>query len=1162
MRIRFLLSLVVILFFGSCELKRQDTLFRLLPADHTGIDFSNELSNVDSLLALSFEYLYNGSGVAIADINNDGLQDVFFTGNKVSSKLYLNKGGMQFEDITPSAQLNTKGKWASGISTVDINEDGWMDFYICIGGMVKDSAARSNLLFINQKNNTFKEEAARFGLNDQGYSNQATWLDYDKDGDLDVYVLTTALDPYNWKEYKPRRLNAEAPSTDKLYRNNGDQTFTDVSKEAGITIEGYGLGIGVCDINQDGWADLYIANDFLSNDVFYVNNQDGTYTDRMEDYIEHSSRNGMGTDLQDFNNDGWTDIVVLDMLPPSNLRQKTMFGSANYDKFKLGQERGYQKQYARNTLQLNNGIGKFSEIGQLAGVSKTDWSWSALFADFDNDGWQDLVITNGYRKDITNMDFATYSRQIASSPFGTEETKRVQMMEKLESLTEIKLPNYLYKNTGKLKFEDKSKDWGFDLASYSNGMAYADLDNDGDLDLVINNIDQAAFVYENTLSEKAGQNNYLRIKLKGTKENPFGLGAKIYIKQDGLNQSRYVSPVRGYLSSVENDIHFGLGTSNTIETLEIIWPDGRTESLSNISANQVITFEHTNASGAVAQLDKASNLLFTALDSIHFPIHLHQEDDFVDFKIQPTLPQKHSQNGPGLAVGDVNADGLEDFFVGGSRNYSGTLFLQSKNGSFIPGKKTFDSKFEDMGCLFFDADGDKDLDLYVVSGGSSFQKNLPLYQDRLYLNDGLGNFELSSSALPPITASGASVAACDFDKDGDLDLFITGRVKAGEFPKPAKNYLLQNNSSSNNVKFTDITPDQLSEIGMVTSVLWTDFDNDNWTDLMLVGEFMPITLVKNNEGAFENNKPQTIANSGGWWNSLAAADFDKDGDIDYIAGNLGTNAFYNASPEEPVCIYGKDFDKNGRIDPVMCHYVDGKNYITHSRDMLIEQINSMKGRFKTYTEFGQSTFEKSFTKEELADAYVVKSETFKTSYIENIGGGKFKLTPLPYEAQVAPVFGIQSGDFDDDGNEDVLMVGNSFASNITIGDYDASKGILLKGDGTGSFSASPNKDHGFYLERDAKALSKIKTAENKYTFIASRNNDYLKAFNWNSTQTIIPLNIDDAYALLIDKNGKSFKREFHWGSTYLSQSSRSTSVGKNVQSIVIVNNRGEERKIK
>lgn len=1157
---RFCFTAFILFGLFSCQKQEQSTLFKLLPSSHTGVDFANTLANVDSLLALSFEYLYNGSGVATGDINNDGLPDLFLTGNKVSSRLYLNKGNLQFEDITESAGVNTLGKWASGITMADVNSDGWLDIYVCVGGMVKDSLDRANILFINQKDNTFKDLAPEYGLADLDYSTQAAWLDYDMDGDLDLYLLTTALDPYSWKEYKPRRINGEAPSTDKLYRNNGDNTFTNVSSEAGILIEGYGLGLGVCDINKDNWPDIYVANDFLSNDVFYINNQDGTFTDRMDDYIEHSSRNGMGTDLQDFNNDGHTDIVVLDMLPKSNLRQKTMFGSANYDKFQLGQERGYQKQYPRNTLQLNNGTGKFSEIGQLAGISKTDWSWSALFADFDNDGWQDLVISNGYRKDITNMDFATYSRQVAASPFGTEETKRKQMMEKLESLPEIKLPNYVYKNVGELRFEDKSKDWGFDLASYSNGMAYADLDNDGDLDMVINNIDQPTFVYENTLNTTSQENNYLRIQLKGPAPNPMAIGAKIEIRFEDHKQFRYVSPYRGYLSSVEPAIHFGLGSTSTVDEILITWPDQSIQKLKDIPANQTITVEQKNAINEARVEAAESKTLFKTVASHLLPPYKHVEEDFVDFKIQPTLPQKHSQNGPGIAVGDVNGDGRDDFFIGGSRNYPGQLFIQIAGGKFELSDAKFDEQYEDMGALFFDVEGDNDMDLYVVSGGSSPQRNYPLYQDRLYINNGKGAFTLANNALPEISESGASVSAQDYDNDGDLDLFVTGRVKAGAYPMPAKNYLLENKSNNEDIQFENVTPKSIESIGMVTSVLWTDFNNDNWMDLLLAGEFMPITFVKNEEGKF--NAPIQLKDSHGWWNSLAADDFDKDGDIDYVAGNLGLNTFYEASPQTPVCIYAKDFDRNGRIDPVMCHYVEGKNYIAHSRDMLIEQINSMKGRFKTYTDLGEATFDKSFTRDEIKDAYVVKSETFQSSYIENLGAGNFTIKALPLEAQVAPIFGMQCEDFNGDGNNDILMVGNSFASNITIGNYDACKGVLLLGDGNGHFKNQPNRESGFYVERDAKALSKIQTDQSHYIYLASRNNDELKAHEWQSRNQIVPINKNERFALIAKDDGTSYKKEFYWGATYLSQSSRSFVLPNDVKSVQIFDHTGKSRTVK
>ncbi len=1132
----FFLFVITLIFFSSCGKDKSNTQFQLLSAAQSGIDFSNDLSNADSLIAVSFEYLFNGSGVAVADFNQDGLSDIFFTANMKPSALYLNEGNLKFKDITATSQINTSNKWASGAVVTDINQDGYPDIYICVGGLSTDKEKRANLLYINQKNNTFTEEAAAYGLDDSGYSINAAFLDYDQDGDLDLYLLTTELDPYNWTDFRPRRINGQAPNTDRLYRNNGDQTFTNVSKEAGIQIEGYGLGIALCDLNKDNKTDIYIANDFLSNDIIYINNGDGTFTDKIDDYLSHTSRNGMGIDMQDFNNDGHTDIMVLDMLPTSNARQKSMFGFFNYDKFKLGIESGYQPQYPRNTLQINNGNGTFSEVGQLAGVDRTDWSWCTLFADFDNDGWQDLFVTNGYRQDITNMDFATFSRQLTASAIGTEESKRKKMMAKLKEMPEIKMPNFMFKNEGTFPFENKTEDWGFDLPTYSNGAAYADFDNDGDLDLVINNIDERAYVYQNNLYTDVLRNasNFLRIKLNGNNsENANAIGAKIQLMYKGKKQYRFISPYRGYLSTVENFQHFGLGDITQVDSLIITWPDGAQQLQTNLAANQTLTIDYqpnlknNTTTPSVASLLSASDLGVN---------YIHQEKDFVDFKVQPILPHKHSQNGPSLAVGDINGDGKEDFFVGGSAGFNGKIFLQNIDGTFKETDFPADAELHDMGALLFDADQDQDLDLYIVSGGTNYQNQKEKYQDRLYINDGKGNFS-HVNGMPVVNSSGASVSAADYDQDGDLDLFVAGRVRPGAYPMTPKSYLLRNDSKDGKVNFVDAS-DQLPEqgkLGMVSGALWTDTDNDGDQDLFLVGEFMPLTILKNSKGKF--NKTE-ITNSGGWWNSIAAADFDQDGDLDYVAGNLGLNSRYQASPDQPVCVYGKDFDKNGRIDPVLCHYMEGTNYIAHSRDMLIKQINSMRVRFKTYTEFGSTPFERSFTKAELSDALLLKSETFATSYIENQGNGNFKVHALPTEAQVAPMYGIQTTDLNQDGFMDIIMVGNSYSTEIMAGRYDASRGLVLLGNGKGNFQPQTVAESGFFVNKDAKALAEIITEDGTTTWLATRNRSAIRSFSKSSINKVITPTADETYAIVSPQNGEHYKIEFYRGSGYLSQSSR------------------------
>ena len=715
----------------------------------------------------------------------------------------------------------------------------------------------------------------------------------------------------------------------------------------------------------------------------------------------------------------------------------------------------------------------------------------------------------------------------------------------------------MYQNTGEFPLVDRSAEWGFSTDSYSNGAAYADLDNDGDLDLLINNIDQQAFLYRNHLRERDSSQHFLRIRLEGPPGNRAGFGARLRIQLGEQQQSRYVSPYRGYLSTVEPDLHFGLGSAAEVDRLIVDWPDGRQQVLKQVKADQVLSLAYAQAGERMINQRPLQDALFEEVGAERGLLYRHREKDFVDFKVQAILPHKHSQNGPGIAVGDINGDGLDDCFMGGAEGYEGRFFVQQPDGRFAEQEAEMESGHEDMGSLLFDADGDGDNDLYVVSGGSSFQPDAPLYQDRLYINDGSGHFNLAQDALPQMRVSGATVSATDFDRDGDLDLFVGGRVVPGAYPMPARSFLLQNESLDGRVIFRDVTADRLPEMekgGLVCAALWTDFDRDGWTDLMVAGEWMPITFFRNDQGDFTNVTDQSgLKHSRGWWNSLVAGDFDADGDTDYLAGNLGLNTRYNASPEQPVCIYAKDYDKNGRIDPVLCHYIEDKNYIAHSRDMLIEQINSMKGRFKTYDAYGAATFERSFTKEELADAYVVKSETFASSYIENKGNGRFEMKALPMKAQVAPIFGMLSGDFNSDGHPDALLVGNSYSTEIGIGQYDACKGILLAGTGKGEFSSIPVSRTGFLVNGDAKSLALLLSAKNEVLVLAGRNNDQTKSLHCKAAKISRAVSIDpsERYALIEMEDGSQRMEEFYYGSTYLSQSTRKLLIPEKARSVRI-----------
>jgi enediyne biosynthesis protein E4 len=1161
MRLRIKIACLVLLLFSVSSCKKNNTVFREVSPTESGVDFNNKLTYSDSLTVLDFEYMFNGAGVALSDINNDGLQDILFTGNMVPARLYLNKGNLKFEDITEKSGINAEG-WCYGIAVVDINQDGYQDFYICKSGNKNTPASqRQNYFFINNGNNTFTESAAKMGLDDDGYDVQAAFFDYDKDGDLDMYLLRNSFVNYNRNNAREMKSKiVTSTTTDKLFRNDGNFKFTDVSTAAGITIEGFGLGVTVCDINKDNWPDLYVSNDFLTNDLIWINNHDGTFTNKVNEYLRHQTYNAMGNDVADFNNDGNDDIITVDMLPPDNKRWKLTIGGNRYDEFNNSVNLGYAPQYVRNTLQLNNGDGSFSEIAQVSGVNATEWSWAPLFADFDNDGWKDLFIANGYKTDITNMDFITYGKRALF--MGTPAANRKERLKILQNYPGIYVSNYVFKNNHDLTFSDVSKNWGLDKPSYSNGAAYGDLDNDGDLDLVVNNIDETAAVYENQTNKLNPSAKWIEVKFKGPTGNRDGLETKVWLWQNGMMQYGYCAPVRGYLSSVPAMVHFGL-TDKPVDSIKVLWPDGKTQLVSKPSLNQMLVLDYKNAlPGATQHGDIIKPSWLSQVDSILQINYLHKEDDYVDFKAQPILQHTCSHEGPGLASGDINGDGLDDFFIGAASGSDGVVFIQQKSGKFLQQRLPHGNHADDMGALFFDADKDGDLDLYVVSGGTTAaKKGDAIYQDRLYMNDGKGNFSLSMNVLPAMNNSGAGVVAADYDKDGDLDLFVCGRVSPGEYPISPKSFLLRNDVSNGTAKFTDVSAAQLPQqgnMGMVTAALWTDFDNDGWIDLAAAGEFMPITFIKNEKGKLIN-KPLTIDSSQGWWNSLVAGDFDNDGDMDYIAGNTGLNNWLKASVAEPVCVYAKDYDKNGRIDPIFCHYNDGIEYMVHARDDINSQMTAMKARFRDYTAWAEASFKNAFLKEEIADALVLKCQTFSSAYIENKGAGKFEMHALPVAAQLSSIYGMLCTDIDNDGNLDVVCAGNSYAPEVQSGRNDAQGMLILKGNGKGGFVADRT---GFNTASDNKAISTIQSSDGSRLLLVSSNSGSLKAYHINQQTKQIPLTDADVYAVITNKNDKTYKEEFQFGNSYLSQSSRRLNVSAGAKSIMIYDNKGNKRLVK
>ena len=1129
-----------------------NTLFIAQSAEQSGIDFVNRITPDEKINILTYEYLYNGGGVGIGDFNNDGFQDVFFAGSQIQGKLFINRGkiasdeSFSFVDMTEKSGITRDNNWAFGVCVVDINQDGWQDIYVSMGGPGNMNSF-PNKLFVHQGLDTsgqpqFKEMAAEYGLADRGQSIQAIFFDYDRDGDLDMYQLTGGGFERSPNNPSPIVKDGSAVNTDRLYRNDykpggAHPVFTNVSREAGILHEGYGLGVALTDINEDGWPDIYVTNDYLTNDHLYVNNRDGSFSDKLSHYFKHTSHFAMGNDVGDINNDGLADVIAVDMLPDDHYRRKLMFGATQYNKFYYAVNHGYAHQYMRNTLQLNNGNGSFSEIGQLAGIYKTDWSWAVLLADLDNDEYQDIFITNGFGKDVTDLDFVKFRSNITSE-VKNEQLRRKILLDSLAQRPGIKVSNYAFRNNGNLLFSDVSQSWGFDKPSYSNGAAYADFDNDGDLDLVVSNIDEPAIVYRNTQRQRDPSSNYLRVKLIGSEQNRSAVGSKVTIRYQSRLQSKLNSVVRGFQSTMEDNMHFGLGSIEQVDTLEVTWPNGRTTSLTGISANQMVKIYDTTAVEAAKEIE-AKSPLFRAV-SPEIVQHLHVENNFIDFNHEPLLPHKLSQEGPGIAVGDVNADGLDDFFVGGALLSPGKIFLQQKSGRFVSyAVNAADIETEDLGSLLFDADNDDDLDLYIVSGGNEYNPDHRHYQDRLYFNDGKGKFERVEGALPHIGASGSSVVGSDFDQDGDIDLFVGGRVLPTAYPNAPRSYLLRNNGQG---KFEDVTAQispQLQRPGMVTAAIWTDFNNDSWQDLLLVGEYMPITIFTNEDGRkLVKAEVKGLQDSEGWWKTVTAGDFDNDGDTDYIAGNFGLNTHYRASATEPLNVVYKDFDNNGAVEAVTSYYEDGANYPATSLDILASQLPMIKQKILYHRTYANTRTEDLLTITGKEEAKMLYCRTLQSSYVENEGNGSFQIKPLPLSMQTSPVYGIITDDVNADGFLDFLAVGNSYAPDVVSGRCDAFVGQLMLGDGRGNFTPMHVTESGFFVDGDAKSIVQVVSGGSKLLLVG-QNSDSLKAFAANkNADPFLKLRSSEVVAVLRMHDGQSQRVEIGYGTGYISQSSR------------------------
>ena len=1092
---------------GCTEGQKDRPLFKLLSPSETGISFTNTITATDSLNAQTDPYVYNGAGVGIGDIDNDGLPDIFFTGNMVSSRLYLNKGAMRFDDITEQAGVTTK-RWATGATMVDINNDGYLDIYVSVSGPAwSKGEERANLLFVNNGNRTFTEAAAQYGIADSSFTTHAVFLDYNRDGCLDLFLLNNSPKDFTrGVTGHPSGMRGTTPgSYNELYRNDciGGKPgkFTNVSREAGILRDaGFGLGVVADDLNGDGWPDIYVSNDVAPNDVLYVNHRDGTFTNKRAQWLKHTSFAGMGVDVADFNNDGRSDILQVDMMPRDLSRRKRMSGFTTYGGLLESRSLGFRDDFTANSLQLSNGVTKdgdviFSDIASLAGVAHTDWSWSALFADFDNDGYKDIFISNGYPKAVNDLDYQTTMFALSRRPDAASRRAQLDLLKRLPGYEEA---SYVFRNSGNLAFSDKTKEWGLDHKGFSYGAAYADLNNDGRLDLVVNNIDAPALIYEN-IQPADDAHHYLGIRLVGDSANSRGIGSRLILTAGGQKQYIYHSPYRGYMSSMDERDHFGLGRVKRVDSLEVIWPDGRYQLLTGLEADRSLILKQSAATDKrEADSLPSRDRRFEPIDPRRGLAFKHQAPTPTDYSVQSLLPYMISQRGPPVAAGDVNDDGLDDVFIGGAAGVPGRLFIQRKDGSFVESTQgqpwEADKAYEDWGALFFDANGDGSPDLYVASGGYQLAPSSALLQDRLYINQ-RGRFTRDTGALPTMLTSTATVRAGDFNGDGRPDLFIGGRLSPRNYPSPTRSYILRNDGGH----FTDVTrevaPELLTPGGMITDAVWIDFDGDGRQDLVTVGEWMPIQFYRNDGiRLHEVTKSTGLPPSRGWWYSVATGDFDKDGRPDLVAGNLGLNYTYTTSNESRFGIYASDFTGNRTTDIVLTQEIAGKEYPFAGLATLGDAIYTLGVRFPTYASFAQAPVSEVFNPSQLQKALHFQTDTFASIYMHNNGGGKFSSSPLPNLAQIAPIKGIIVNDVDGDGNLDLIVAGNLYDVEPNTPRADAGNGLWLRGNGRGHFTPVPPSESGLLAPLNVAGLALIRTPAGKAVLVANTG-DSLQAFN-------------------------------------------------------------------
>tara|TARA_B100000809_G_scaffold266022_1_gene326942 strand:+ start:14982 stop:18272 length:3291 start_codon:yes stop_codon:yes gene_type:complete len=1085
----FPLVIVLILCF-QCSTKKEKestTLFNLVENNKTNVHFKNTVKENLYFNFLNYAYIYNGGGVAVGDINNDGLEDVYFTSNQESNRLYLNQGKLEFKDITVKAKVSDEIGWTTGVTMIDINNDGWLDIYVCKSGSLKSHQNRKNKLFINQKDNTFKENAAGYGLDHFGFSTQAYFFDFDNDEDLDMYLVNHRKDFRNNVNIDQRiQQTKEDYNSDQLFRNDGS-TFTNITTEAGILNKAWGLSASIGDFNNDNLPDIFVANDFLEPDFLYINQGNGTFKDEALTHFNHISSNSMGSDFADINNDLQPDLIVLDMMAEDHIRGKENMATMSISNFNQLVDIGYHHQYMSNMLQLNNGNGTFSEIGQLAGIAKTDWSWAPLIADFDNDGFNDVFVTNGIEHDLSNQDFRNQMRN------NIRNRKKVSLEQAINMMPSHKLSNYIFKNKQDLTFENTSKKWGLDAKINSNGAVYTDLDNDGDLDLIVNNQAEEASIYRNNSNK-----SYVTFSLTGPTKNISGIGAVITVFSNGLQQSKQQFVSRGFQSSVSNKLHFGLGENTKIDSVLVDWKNGKSQKITNIKINLNIKIDYKNASEK-GLIENSKNSLFEKINPSEIGINYQQkENNFNDFKKQVLLPQKQSEMSSPLVIGDINNDGLDDFFVGNAKGEKGSIYIQTKTGKFIETNKnlfTSEKEFEDTDAQFIDIDNDNDLDLYITSGGYEVETNNKLLQDRIYINNGKGRFK--KGELPTALINTKGIAFADFDKDGEQDIFVGSRVKYGQYPLSDKSYLLENN----NGKYTNVIDekfDDISNLRMINDALFSDFDNDGDQDLIVVGEWMPITFYENRESKFYLKEIDGITNVNGWFQTITASDLDKDGNVDYIIGNWGKNNKFHPTEEKPLHIYADYFDDNSSFDIALSKVSKTGDLLPiRGKECSTQQTPFLDDKVKTFAEFASATMPQIYGLEKLDNASHFITHSFASVILKNKGNGQFEIIELPNEAQFSPTLNIEVADVNNDGYLDIFGVGNVNDSEVETIRYDASKGYVLLGNKTGSYQFL--NDNSYFNNKEAKTIEKI-IIDGTLHFITINKNDELTILKTNNAK--------------------------------------------------------------